>query len=473
MQTTKQQFDEHMRINDIKFGLLETKLQVVQGNIFLELKGFRTALETLTFTLNANKKREKPSKEQQISKPANEQQKKNPSETQGEKEKTSYAKRKSSKKQGRDPKRPKHFTKETYEEERFRKRSRGSLSDIVSSSEDSSEIQRIPSSSLMSLMHSSDLWPCLPQGLAIPDIYLLLKLSVSHSKRGVTVRLFYHGFQNSLLSFENQGQGHASLINGVEMCKHSQLPMVELVEEASWRRGVTVRLFYHGFQNSLLSFENQGLSDIVSSSEPSVSSTSVGLASSWSASFEDRKMTPLKLPKCPNSREPPRYSFDKFNHWKLRMLAHLNSIDERMQDIIIDGPHIPMMSDPLDPRREVHRPRSLWSKDDWELVMIDRKAQNQIFKALDDNMFEIMVHTIAAKEAWDALMLRNEGTNEIRENKKDVLIQQYELVSMRSDENLTIFFERFNIFINNLKTLEKTFENKKVNLKFVRSFGEI
>ncbi|KAL9261054.1 Retrovirus-related Pol polyprotein from transposon TNT 1-94-like protein [Drosera capensis] len=104
--------------------------------------------------------------------------------------------------------------------------------------------------------------------------------------------------------------------------------------------------------------------------------------------------------------------------------------------------------------------KRLGSRDGWE-------------KSSNDNMFEIMVHTKTANEAWEALMLRNEGTNEIRENKKDVLIQQYELVSMRSDVDLTTFFERFNILINNLKTLGKTFENKEVNLKFVKSLGEI
>ncbi|KAL9263137.1 hypothetical protein AKJ16_DCAP23295 [Drosera capensis] len=70
-------------------------------------------------------------------------------------------------------------------------------------------------------------------------------------------------------------------------------------------------------------------------------------------------MAPPKFPKCPNNGESPTCSFDKFNHWKLRMLAHLNSIDERMQDILLDGPNVPMMSDPNDSTREVQRPKSL------------------------------------------------------------------------------------------------------------------
>ncbi|KAL9253955.1 Retrovirus-related Pol polyprotein from transposon RE2-like protein [Drosera capensis] len=59
MQTTKHQIDKHMYLNDIKFGLLETKLQVVQKNIFSKLKGVRTALETLTSTLDPYKNRER------------------------------------------------------------------------------------------------------------------------------------------------------------------------------------------------------------------------------------------------------------------------------------------------------------------------------------------------------------------------------------------------------------------------------
>ncbi|KAL9250294.1 Retrovirus-related Pol polyprotein from transposon RE2-like protein, partial [Drosera capensis] len=75
-------------------------------------------------------------------------------------------------------------------------------------------------------------------------------------------------------------------------------------------------------------------------------------------------MAPPKFPKCPNSGEPPTCSFDKFKHWKLRMLAHLNSIDEKMQDIVLDGPNIPMMPDPKDSSREIQRPKSLWTRED-------------------------------------------------------------------------------------------------------------
>ncbi|KAL9259483.1 Retrovirus-related Pol polyprotein from transposon RE2-like protein [Drosera capensis] len=109
-----------------------------------------------------------------------------------------------------------------------------------------------------------------------------------------------------------------------------------------------------------------------------------------------------------------------------RMLAHLNSIDERMQDIVLDGPSVSMMPDPKDSSKEVQRPKSLWTREDWDLEMVGRKALNQIFKSLDVNMLEIVVHIKTTNEAWEAVMLRNKGTNEIREKMKDVLIQQYD-----------------------------------------------
>ncbi|KAL9262048.1 Retrovirus-related Pol polyprotein from transposon RE2-like protein [Drosera capensis] len=51
-------------------------------------------------------------------------------------------------------------------------------------------------------------------------------------------------------------------------------------------------------------------------------------------------MAPPKLPKCSNNDEPPAYSFDKCNNRKLKMLAKLDSINKRMQDIVTDDPHI-------------------------------------------------------------------------------------------------------------------------------------
>ncbi|VFQ70619.1 unnamed protein product [Cuscuta campestris] len=74
-----------------------------------------------------------------------------------------------------------------------------------------------------------------------------------------------------------------------------------------------------------------------------------------------------------------------------------------------------------------------------------------------------------AKEMWDKLEVTYEGTDQVREAKIDFLTQEYEMFRMKEGEKIDDMFDRFSKIINDLHTLKKTYTNKDLVRKILRS----
>ncbi|VFQ93042.1 unnamed protein product [Cuscuta campestris] len=74
-----------------------------------------------------------------------------------------------------------------------------------------------------------------------------------------------------------------------------------------------------------------------------------------------------------------------------------------------------------------------------------------------------------AKEMWDKLEVTYEGTDQVREAKLDFLTQEYEMFRMKEGEKIDDMFDRFSKIINDLHALKKTYANKDLVRKILRS----
>ena len=63
----------------------------------------------------------------------------------------------------------------------------------------------------------------------------------------------------------------------------------------------------------------------------------------------------------------------------------------------------------------------------------------------------------SAKEMWDKLELIYEGTLEVKETKANLLITEYEMFRMKTDESISDMFARLMQLINHLKALGKMY----------------
>ncbi|GKB74728.1 hypothetical protein Tco_0936140 [Tanacetum coccineum] len=70
---------------------------------------------------------------------------------------------------------------------------------------------------------------------------------------------------------------------------------------------------------------------------------------------------------------------------------------------------------------------------------------------------------------WKTLLITHQGNNHVKDNKIDLLVQQYEQFVSSEDESIDSAFARFNTIITSLKALDEGYSSKKYVRKFLRA----
>ena len=68
---------------------------------------------------------------------------------------------------------------------------------------------------------------------------------------------------------------------------------------------------------------------------------------------------------------------------------------------------------------------------------------NILFNGVDGDMFDNIINCKTAKEVWDTIQIICVGIEQVRENKMQLFIQQYEHFYSEESESLTDIFSRF------------------------------
>ncbi|VFQ91265.1 unnamed protein product [Cuscuta campestris] len=97
------------------------------------------------------------------------------------------------------------------------------------------------------------------------------------------------------------------------------------------------------------------------------------------------------------------------------------------------------------------------------------KAINMLYFAVNPDDYCKISCCTTAKEIWDKLEVTYEGTDQVQEAKIDFLTQEYEMFKMKEGEKIDDMFEWFSKIINDLHALKKTYANKDLVRKILRS----
>ncbi|GJT72244.1 hypothetical protein Tco_1031530 [Tanacetum coccineum] len=74
-----------------------------------------------------------------------------------------------------------------------------------------------------------------------------------------------------------------------------------------------------------------------------------------------------------------------------------------------------------------------------------------------------------AKEIWDTSLITHQGNSQVKNNKIDLLVQQYEQFTIPEKKSIDNAFARFNTIITSLKALNENFSSKNYVRKFLRA----
>ncbi|GJR13045.1 hypothetical protein Tco_0795697 [Tanacetum coccineum] len=99
----------------------------------------------------------------------------------------------------------------------------------------------------------------------------------------------------------------------------------------------------------------------------------------------------------------------------------------------------------------------------------NNKAKMVIYNALPRKECERIFMCNTAKEIWKTLLITHQGNNQVKDNKIDLLVQQYEQCVISEDESIDSAFARFNTIITSLKDLDADYSGKNYVRKFLRA----
>ncbi|GJY44470.1 hypothetical protein Tco_0432683 [Tanacetum coccineum] len=85
----------------------------------------------------------------------------------------------------------------------------------------------------------------------------------------------------------------------------------------------------------------------------------------------------------------------------------------------------------------------------------NNEAKMVIYNALPRKEYERFFMCNTAKEIWKTLLITPQGNNQVKDNKIDLLVQQYEQFVISKDESIDSAFARFNTIITSLKALDE------------------
>ena len=153
-------------------------------------------------------------------------------------------------------------------------------------------------------------------------------------------------------------------------------------------------------------------------------------------------------------QRPPLFEANGFIYWKNRFETYVKSKDIDLWYIIIDGDNVVT---------------NIKDDDQKKLIGKNNEAKMMLYNALPKKEYERVFLCKTAKDIWQSLIVTHQGNSQVKDNKIDLLVQQYEQFVISEDEIIDNAFARFNTIITSLKALDESFCSKNFVRKFLRA----
>ncbi|VFQ98795.1 unnamed protein product [Cuscuta campestris] len=171
----------------------------------------------------------------------------------------------------------------------------------------------------------------------------------------------------------------------------------------------------------------------------------------------------------------PKFSLLGYDDWKSIMEAHLYALHDCMWMVLEDGPLKIQMENPErnpaapDVVQYIPKPKEKWDDRDCKKHNLDNVAKAAIFKTLDPITFSKIKHLKTAMEIWQGLGKLCEGSEDLRKQKIEVLLEKFKSFKMLPGESFDMLDERFHKILNDLASLNHVLSPKEKNVRLLRS----
>ncbi|GKA57762.1 hypothetical protein Tco_0756950 [Tanacetum coccineum] len=151
-----------------------------------------------------------------------------------------------------------------------------------------------------------------------------------------------------------------------------------------------------------------------------------------------------------------------------RFETYVKSKDQDLWHVITYGHFPPIQNNPETKKDEIV-PFDKQNDDLKKKLAKNNEAKMVNYNALPRKEYERIFMCKTAKEIWDTLLITHQGNSQVKDNKIDLLVQQYEQFTIPEEESKDNVFARFNTIITSLKALDEGFSSKNYVRKFLRA----
>ncbi|GJR09249.1 zf-CCHC domain-containing protein [Tanacetum coccineum] len=212
----------------------------------------------------------------------------------------------------------------------------------------------------------------------------------------------------------------------------------------------------------LLKFvEKAGLEAVLENGPWMIRNTLI-ILKNWSVSTSLLKEELTRIPIWVKLHDVPLQVFDRIFE------TYVKSKDLDLWHVITDGDFQPIVQN-LETKLEEVIPFEKQTDDLKKKLVKNNESKMVIYNALPRKEYERIFMCNTTKEIWKNLLITHQGNSQVKDNKIDLLVQQYEQFVISEDESIDSAFARFNTIITSLKALDEGYSSKNYVRKFLRA----
>ncbi|GJU11732.1 retrovirus-related pol polyprotein from transposon TNT 1-94 [Tanacetum coccineum] len=156
----------------------------------------------------------------------------------------------------------------------------------------------------------------------------------------------------------------------------------------------------------------------------------------------------------------PVLEVENFTNWKKRFMCHIIGIEPQFENIIKNGPFIPMIAGQRKPENQLTR-------DERKAANLDQRLKSLIMFVLLDDQMNSVINFLTAKLTWDDLILYHEGPFDVKESRVMDLKLCYNTFKFKEGESLTQTFTRYKALMNELVNDGIKLSKLEINTGFI------
>nr|GEX16973.1 zf-CCHC domain-containing protein/DUF4219 domain-containing protein/UBN2 domain-containing protein [Tanacetum cinerariifolium] len=175
-----------------------------------------------------------------------------------------------------------------------------------------------------------------------------------------------------------------------------------------------------------------------------------------------------KYLKGKSMQRPPLFESDHFIYWKNKFETYVKAKDLDLWHIILNGDFPSVAENEVTQIFKVV-PFEEQTDDLKKKLAKNNEAKMVHYNALPKKEYEIIFMCKTAKDIWQSLLITHQGNIQVKDNKTDLLVQQYKQFTILEEESIDSGFAIFNTIIASLKALDEGFSSKNYVRRFLSS----